>query len=170
DRTTQHNSEPSAIISAQLNTTSGLVFMTEAMTEPQQLAGALSGHFTLAINKRDVDIGFNFYELQSDGKLFHFNNYVSRASYAKDMSDRQLLTPHEKTIIPLVNGRMTAKIIGKGSRLVLVLDVNKNHNFQVNLGTGKDVSEETIADAGEPLSIKWFSDSEIKIPLSPWTP
>ena len=170
DRTTQHNSEPSAIISAQLNTTNGLVFMTEAMTEPQQLAGALSGHFTLAINKRDVDIGFNFYELQSDGQLFHFNNYVSRASYAKDMSERQLLTPHEKTIIPLVNGRMTAKIIGKGSRLVMVLDVNKNHNFQVNLGTGKDVSEETIADAGEPLSIKWFSDSKINIPISPWSP
>jgi len=51
---------------------------------------------------------------------------------------------------------------------VLVLDVNKNAGAQVNLGTGKDVSDETIADAGVPLQIKWYSDSEINIPLSKW--
>ena len=61
---------------------------------------------------------------------------------------------------------MTAKLIEKGSRLVMVLNVNKNANAQVNLGSGKDVSDETIADAGEPLEIKWFSDSVINIPLT----
>jgi hypothetical protein len=50
----------------------------------------------------------------------------------------------------------------------MVLNVNKNSGAQVNMGTGKDVSEETIADAGEPLEIKWFSDSEINIPLKRW--
>ena len=36
------------------------------------------------------------------------------------------------------------------------------------MGTGKDVSDETIADGDEPLEIKWFNDSKINIPLTPW--
>jgi len=84
------------------------------------------------------------------------------------MSRRQLLTPNQKTTLPIVNGRMTAKLINKGSRLVMVLNVNKNANSQVNMGSGKDVSTETIKDAGEPLRLKWYNDSKINIPLKPW--
>jgi hypothetical protein len=32
-------------------------------------------------------------------------------------------------------------------------------------GTGKNVSDETIADAKAPLKIRWFSDSCIEIPV-----
>ena len=59
-------------------------------------------------------------------------------------------------------------IAEKGSRLVIVVNVNKNSTAQVNMGTGKDVSNETIKDAGVPLEIKWYSDSEINIPLTKW--
>jgi hypothetical protein len=84
------------------------------------------------------------------------------------MSVRKLLTPGKKTQVPIVNARMTAKLLPPGSRLVMVLDVNKNPNAQVNMGTGKDVSDETSADGKEPLEIKWFSDSQLVIPLKPW--
>ncbi|MBL4661404.1 MAG: CocE/NonD family hydrolase [Alcanivoracaceae bacterium] len=169
DRKTQFNIDPRQVIHDQLNVEHGLVFATEAFKETQQLAGSITGYFALAINKKDVDIGFNFYELKPNGQAFHLSHYISRASYAKDMSKRQLLNPNEKTIVPIVKSKMTAKLIEKGSRLVLVVDVNKNAGAQVNLGTGKDVSDETIADAGVALQIKWYSDSEINIPLSKWT-
>jgi uncharacterized protein len=35
----------------------------------------------------------------------------------------------------------------------------------VNYGTGKDVSDESVADAGEPLTIDILSGSYIEIPL-----
>jgi uncharacterized protein len=38
--------------------------------------------------------------------------------------------------------------------------------LQINYGTGKDVSDETISDAGEPLRIQWFGGSFIEIPIS----
>ncbi len=38
---------------------------------------------------------------------------------------------------------------------------------QVNHGTGRDVSDETVADAGEPLRVDWHSDSVLAIPLRP---
>ncbi|WP_367913203.1 hypothetical protein [Leadbetterella sp. DM7] len=53
----------------------------------------------------------------------------------------------------------------KGSRLAVVLNVNKNPFSELNYGTGKRVTTETIKDAHEPLRIRWYSDSFIKIPV-----
>jgi len=169
DRTVEHNVPQWTVIQEQLNEPNGLIFISEPVKQTQQLAGAITGSISIAVNKKDVDIGYNFYELMEDGKVFHLSHYQSRASYAKDMNKRQLLIPNQKTNLPIVNGRMTAKLINKGSRLVMVLNVNKNANTQVNMGSGKDVSTETIADAGELLTIKWFNDSQINIPIKPWS-
>lgn len=168
DRKTQHHATSWNVIQKELNEPNGLIFTSEPFEKTQELAGAITGHFSLAINKKDVDIGFKFYELKPNGETFKLTHYISRASYASDMSKRQLLTPNKKTIVPIINSTMTAKLIEKGSRLVIVLNVNKNPSAQVNMGTGKDVSEETIEDSGEPLEVKWFSDSKINIPLKPW--
>jgi uncharacterized protein len=168
DRTEERNNNHWSVIEEKLNEPNGLVFVSEAFDSPQQFAGTLTGYFSIATNKRDVDIGYNLYEMMPDGKVFHLIHYMSRASYAADMSQRQLLTPGLKTKIPLTNSRMSAKLLNKGSRLVLVLNVNKNADTQVNLGSGKDVNTEVIGDAAEPLSITWFNDSEIHLPISPW--
>ena len=37
--------------------------------------------------------------------------------------------------------------------------------WPVEYGSGKNVHEETIADAGESLKIKWFTDSYLKAPF-----
>ncbi|GLX78247.1 hypothetical protein tinsulaeT_15870 [Thalassotalea insulae] len=168
DRTTEHNLLPWPIIQDQLNDPNGLVFITAPLTETQELAGAITGHFSIEINKKDVDIGYNFYEIDPSGKAFYLTHYLSRASYANDSSKRTLLVPQKKTTVPIIDARMTAKLLKKGSRLAIVLNVNKNHQAQVNMGSGKEVNNESIADAGEPLIIKWYNDSQINIPLKPW--
>ncbi|GHF99075.1 CocE/NonD family hydrolase [Thalassotalea marina] len=168
DRSVQHNLDAVDIISDQLAEQTGIVFLSQPFEQDMQYAGAPTGYFSIAVNKKDVDIGFNLYHIQADGKAFHLTHYRSRASYAKDMSNRQLLTPDQKTTIPLINARMNAKLMEKGSRIALVLDVNKNHTTQVNMGTGKDVSIETIEDAGEKLNLKWFTDSVIHLPVTPF--
>ena len=60
---------------------------------------------------------------------------------------------------------MVSRQLSAGSRLVVVLNVNKNAFAQVNYGTGKDVSDESIADAKEPLRVRWHGDGFIKIPI-----
>ena len=48
---------------------------------------------------------------------------------------------------------------------MIVLNVNK-HPFEIiNYGTGKDVNDETISDAKEPLQIKWYNDSYLRVPI-----
>lgn len=168
DRKILRNLQPWPVIQEKLVDENGLIFISEPFTSTKELAGAITGQFSLAINKRDVDIGFNFFEIAADGKVTFLTHYRSRASYAEDMSQRQLLVPGKKTSIPIINARMTAKLLEKGSRLAIVLNVNKNSDAQVNMGTGKDVSDETSADGKEPLVIKWFADSQINIPIKEW--
>ena len=52
-----------------------------------------------------------------------------------------------------------------GSRLLLRLNVNKNPFAQVHYGTGKDVSDESIDDAEDPLRVRWATDSYIRVPI-----
>jgi uncharacterized protein len=168
DRSEERNQRVWPIIQDNLPDKNGLVFETEPFSQDMQFAGNLSGTLSLSANKKDVDIGYKLYEHTREGKYFLLVTYISRVSYAADMAKRKLLTPGEKTQVPLTNTRMTAKLLPQGSSLVLVLNVNKNVYAQVNMGTGKPVNEETIADAGEPLTLNWFSDSRIHIPLTPW--
>ena len=90
---------------------------------------------------------------------------LQRASYAKDNTQRQLLSPHRKETVEISTSYITSKQMSKGSCLVITLGVNKSPYWQINYGTGKDVSDETILDAIEPLLIKWFGESFIKIPI-----
>jgi hypothetical protein len=52
-----------------------------------------------------------------------------------------------------------------GSRIVAVISVIKESGRQINYGSGKDVSAESVADAGEPLHIQWLPGSFLEIPL-----
>jgi uncharacterized protein len=166
NREEQHHAASWRVINQKLESPNGIVFLSEPFQHAQAFAGSIKGHFSIAINKKDVDIGFKLYEVKPNGETFKLGRYIGRASYAEDMGKRQLLKPGVKTKVSIVNSVMTAKLIGKGSRLALIVNVNKNPGAQVNMGTGKDVSEETIEDAGEPLQIKWFNDSQFKVPLT----
>ncbi|MDT0604746.1 CocE/NonD family hydrolase [Thalassotalea castellviae] len=168
DRSEQRNRSQWPVISEQINKQGGIQIETPVFKQDMELTGAISGFFDIAVNKKDVDIGFNFYEVTADGNAFHLNNYRSRASYADDMSTRRLLTPNVKRRVPIVNARFTSKLIEKGSKIVLVLNVNKNVEAQVNLGSGKLVNHETLLDVGKPMKLKWYLSSQINLPLKPW--
>jgi hypothetical protein len=55
--------------------------------------------------------------------------------------------------------------MSKGSRLLVLLTVNKNAWAQLNYGTGKDVSDESIADAKRLLNVHWYNDTFLKVPV-----
>jgi putative CocE/NonD family hydrolase len=167
DRNSSQNEYyPSPIIKNELDTTSGLFFLSQPFDKPIAVNGFLTAVLKASINKKDMDVGMTFYEVTPTGEYFQLSYVLQRASYAWDMTARRLLVPHEVTQIPLQRSRLVSKRFAKGSRLLVVLNIDKNSFAQVNYGTGKDVSVETIADAGEPLHVKWFTDSFVRIPVS----
>ncbi|MFL6208616.1 MAG: hypothetical protein ACJ74W_07170 [Pyrinomonadaceae bacterium] len=96
---------------------------------------------------------------------YGWHHYWVRASHVEDRVQRRLLTPNKRQRLNFESGRLTSRQFQPGSRLVVVLSAIRQPKTQINYGIGKDVSDETIADAKEPLQIKWFGDSFIDVPV-----
>jgi hypothetical protein len=90
-----------------------------------------------------------------------------RASCARDRTQRRLLTAGVRQTLPFQSDKFVARRMQAGSRLVLTVGINKRVDQQINYGAGKDVSEETVADAGAPLRIRLHEGSFIEIPAQP---
>jgi putative CocE/NonD family hydrolase len=166
DRQTQNNEYyPDPIVKKEIDTTNGYIFISDPFKESILVNGSFVGEIKASINKKDMDIGVTLYELTPNGEYFHLSYFLGRASYAKDSTTRNLLEPNKIESIPFSNTHLVSKQLSKGSRLVVVLNVNKNPFSELNYGTGKTVIDETIQDAKEPLKVKWYNDSFVKIPI-----
>ncbi|HEV2703078.1 MAG TPA: CocE/NonD family hydrolase [Steroidobacteraceae bacterium] len=165
DRSTRNNLYPSAVLQDSLDTGGALSFISEPLEVPMSVNGRITADIRAEIDKRDVDVTLAVYEITPDGKYFNLCYYLGRASYARDMSVRRLLRPGETASIPVRRTPLISRQLSKGSRLLVLLTVNKNEFGQINYGTGKDVSDESIADAKSPLHIRWLNDSYITVPI-----
>ena len=117
-------------------------------------------------NKRDFDFTITPYEWTADGQYFQLPPYTARASHVGSVHERRLLTPEQPERLDFEGSiRMMSRRLSAGSRIVIVLSIVKNPGQQLNYGTGGDVSDESMADAGEPLSIRWLAGSFVDLPV-----
>mgnify|MGYP003683049517 CR=1 FL=1 len=167
DRKNMKNTEyyPWPLERDQINLKDGLIFKSEALKEDIIINGSFLGNLEFSINKKDVDFSVILYQLTPEGNYFHLSYYIGRASYAKDREQRNLLIPNQKTQVSFDNSKLVSKKIEKGSRIVVVVNVNKNNNAQINYGTGKDVNTESSKDAEIPLAITFTGNSSISLPI-----
>ncbi|RUT68365.1 CocE/NonD family hydrolase [Flavobacterium cupreum] len=162
---TNNDYYPEPIIRKEIDTSNGFNFISEPLKEPILINGSFLGEIKASINKLDMDIGVTLYEVMPNGEYFHLSYFIGRASYSNDITQRKLLKPHVIETISFSNTHLVSKQLNKGSRLLIYLNVNKNPFSELNYGTGKTVTEETIKDAKIPLKIKWYNDSFVKIPI-----
>jgi predicted acyl esterase len=156
---------PDPIIRKEIDTSNGFNFISEPLKEPMLINGSFFGEIKASINKMDMDIGVTLYEVMPNGEYFHLSYFIGRASYSKDITQRKLLKPNVIETIPFSNTHLVSKQLSKGSRLLIHLNINKNPFSELNYGSGKTITEETIKDAKEPLKVKWYNDSFVKIPI-----
>lgn len=142
-----------------------LVFESEPFYTPTILSGEIKANLKVSCNKKDVDITLELVEKTIDGKYYILNRNLQRASYVGEGETRKLLHPNKIETITMNRNYTTCKQLEKGSTVLIAIGVNKDANWQVNYGTGKDVSDETMEDAKIPLEIKWYNDSTITIPV-----
>lgn len=167
DRERMNNTEyyPWPIERESINLEDGLVFKSEPLKEDIIMNGSFLGNLEFSINKKDVDYSVIVYQLTPENKYFHLSYYIGRASFAKDREKRNLLTPNENIQVSFDNSKLISKKLEKDSRIVIVVNVNKNNNAQINYGTGKDVNIESIKDAEVPLKITFTGNSSISLPI-----
>ncbi len=154
------------VLDDSIDTHNGIAFISDPLPASTEMSGLFSAGLDVIINKKDFDFQADLYELTPQNKYIQLSEYWTRASYTHDRSRRKLLTPGKREHLDFRSTRLMSRKLQPGSRIVLVLSVIKEPGRQINYGTGKDVSDETIKDAGPPLSIQWLPSSYIDIPIS----
>ncbi|MYM84282.1 CocE/NonD family hydrolase [Duganella sp. FT50W] len=142
-----------------------LVFTTAPLPEPVEVNGLFHVRFDVITNKRDFDLVVEFFEKRRDGKFLPLASYLGRASHMRDRGTRHLLRPGQPTTLTFSSQTLTARLLGAGSRIIAVIGVPKQPDMQINYGSGRPVSDESIADAGEPIIIKWRHGSYVDLGL-----
>jgi putative CocE/NonD family hydrolase len=157
----------SDLVSKSLPSHNSMTFVSGPLPQSVQLNGLFSGVLDFTPNKMDMDITIALYEQLASGEYIRLFDppYTFRASYAQDRSHRHLLKAGERQQLGFRSERLTSRRFQPGSRLVMVLGINKRADEQINYGTGKDVSDESIADATTALKIRWYGSSYIDIPV-----
>jgi putative CocE/NonD family hydrolase len=160
------NTPGGAVLDTAVDVSNGLEFVSDPLAKSVELSGLFSGVLELITNKKDFDFAVSLFELKPDGKYLLIPPFQTRASYANDRTHRHLLTPGKRERLSFQSIRLASVQLEGGSRLVVVLQVIKNQGQEINYGTGKRVADETIADAGAPLTIQWLPGSFIEIPVA----
>ena len=145
-----------------------LVFAGEPFARPLSLAGRIEGEFDVLPNAQDVDLSLALYRQRADGACVALGlPWEFRASYLQDRVRRRLLQAGVRQRLPFASERVFACRFEPGSRLVVVLAVVKRPEVELNLGTGQDVSEESVADVPAPLRLRWYATSHLRLPTRP---
>lgn len=166
DRETSNNDYyPDPIVRNYIDMGNGFNFLSEPLAESIIINGSFLGELNVSINKLDFDFGVTLYEVLPDGSLFNLSYIIQRASYAHDATNRTLLTPGKVEVIPFSNSHLISKKIAQGNSLLIHVNVNKNPFSDLNYGTGKEVAQESIKDANEPLKVKWYNNSFVEVPI-----
>ncbi|MBD9437278.1 CocE/NonD family hydrolase [Pseudoxanthomonas sp. PXM03] len=147
------------VVNPQLDPHAGLVFVGDPLPRDTELAGPFEGMLDFTVNKRDVDVVIGVYERTADGHYLDLAWWLQRASYGMDRRQRRLLQAGVPQRLAVKDTRLIGRKLASGSRLVVTLGVSKQPDRQLNLGSGKDPSDEEAADAGQPLEIHWRGSS-----------
>jgi putative CocE/NonD family hydrolase len=147
-----------------VNTYEALEFISEPLG-PMELSGLFSGHLDFIVNKKDVDLSVALFELTPRGEYVQLPPLQIRASHARDLGTRHLVVPGVRQTLDFGSIRLMSRQLERGSRLVVVIGPPKWPGQQINYGSGKDVNDETIADAGPPLEMRLFATSHIDLPV-----
>jgi putative CocE/NonD family hydrolase len=158
---------PFNIISNDLPLHNSLKFISEPLSDPVEINGSISGRLDVTVSRLDVDLTVAVYEALPNGDYLALYDpvYAFRASYAADRAHRHLLGAGLRQQLRFKVERLTSRRLQAGSRIVIVLGVNKTPEQQINYGGGDDVSAESMDADSPPLSIRWYGSSYIDLPV-----
>lgn len=159
DRSDADWTPPQNVVNTQVDPHAGLVFVGDALPQDTELSGPFGGVLDFTINKRDVDIAIGVYERNAAGEHLELAWWLQRASYSEDRRQRRLLEPGGRQRLVVKDTRLVGRKLAAGSRIVVTLGVVKQPDRQVNLGSGKEPSDEVADDTGQPLEIQWRGSS-----------
>jgi putative CocE/NonD family hydrolase len=159
---------PDTLVTGSVPVENGVAFVSGPLPEGLEVAGRFGGRLHIRINKRDVDLTVALYELLPEGSYLHLFAPAEefRASYLRDRGRRRLLAPGVPEWLDFTSERITAVRVESGARLVLVLRVSKRPDREINYGSGRMVSGDSIAAGRIPVRLNLLRGSYITLPIT----
>jgi hypothetical protein len=159
---------PLDLLTGSVPVENGFAFVSGPLPEGLQVAGRISGRLRLESNKRDLDLTVALYELLPNGSYLHLFAPAEefRASYLHDPSHRRLLVAGTAESLDFTSARITAVRVESGARLVMVLRVSKRPDHEINYGSGRAVSGDSIASAHTPVKLSLLRGSYLNLPIT----
>jgi predicted acyl esterase len=159
---------PDELVTASVPVENGFAFVSGPLPEGLEIDGRFSGRLHVSSNKHDLDLTVSLYELQTDGTYFHLFAPAEefRASYLHDPAHRRLLTPGQAQWLSFTSSRITAVRMESGARLVMVLRVSKRPNREINYGSGRPVSGDSVASGRVPVKLSLLRGSYVSLPIT----
>ena len=145
-----------------------LVYISEPMPEAKTIVGQFEMGAYIEMDVKDTDIGVELYEMTATGEVNYLGSDRIRARYRHSLEEAKLVTPGNIDFYKFDDFYITARTIGKKSRLVLLVSPSTGMYTQKNYNSGKDVSTESGEDA-VTATIKLHHSSKypsyLKIPI-----
>jgi hypothetical protein len=163
---------PRSLMTGSVPVENGFAFVSGPLPGGLEIAGRFDARLRVRINKRDLDLTVALYELLPDGNYFHLFAPAEefRASYLHDPARRRLLEPGVPHWLAFTSTRITAVRVESGARLVMVLRVSKRAGREINYGSGRAVSGESIASGRTPVKLSLLRGSYLDLPITEQAP
>ena len=160
--------EPRSLMTGSVPVENGFAFVSGPLPGGLEIAGPFSGRLHVRVNKHDLDLTIALYELLPDGNYFHLFEPAEefRASYLRDPARRRLLAPGAAEWLAFGSRRITAVRVESGARLVMVLRVSKLPDREINYGSGRAVSGDSIASGRTPVRLSLLRGSYLDLPVA----
>lgn len=163
---------PRSLMTGSVPVENGFAFVSGPLPGGLEIAGRFAGRLRVRTNKRDLDLTVALYELLPDGNYFHLFAPAEefRASLLHDPARRRLLRPGASEWLAFTSARITAVRIESGARLVMVLRVIKRADREINYGSGRAVSADSIASGRTPVKLTLLRGSYLDLPITEQAP
>jgi putative CocE/NonD family hydrolase len=125
----------------------GLVYHSEPLAAPLDLAGTPCLTVWLSLDVPDTDFTVNLYEVLADGGSVLLTGDQMRARYRESLRQERLVKPGEVNRYVFTGFNFVARRLAKGSRLRLVLSSPNTIYWEKNYNSGGVVADETAKDA-----------------------
>jgi len=125
----------------------GLAYHSKRFTEETELTGFLQLSAWISLDVPDTDFWVRLYEIKLDGTSIFLTEDFLRARYRESLTTPKLVRTGEIERYEFNNFYFFSRRIAKGSVLRLVIRSPNSVYWQKNYNSGKQVAEESAADA-----------------------
>lgn len=125
---------------------------TPPVQKPTEVSGLFKGHLEFETNKSSFDCEVDLYALNRAGQYFALAPWWSRV--------------HGRSV-DFEAMRLMSHLLQPGDRVVAVVRVVKDLGRQINYGSARDVSDQSLAkDAATPLRVTFRATSHLDLPIA----